>query len=247
MFTTVKRTLCELVLAAGALGLTGCISGPTNAPREYAEESVENVVQHAIGYFNNKEYETLIDLISKRTNYLDDRNKKIAGHFKRLGIYAPQPEQKLSASEQTLYALAYAMNGNYPEGRMQFTNLMNDFKNKPAETVLDIEKLKTFFTGEQYEKAENFAISGTLFYSEMNAVVGFLKFARKDYEGARRFFRRAIPNFEESTVHEYRCAFSILLLEAAKNGADDKIILEYAKTVEAVYGVKGKEPEKSQN
>ena len=77
----------------------------------------------------------------------------------------------------------------------------------------------------------------------MNAVVGFLKFASKDYEGARTFFKKAIPNFDESTVNEYRGAFAVLLLEAAKNGADDKTILEYSKTVEAVYSVKGKEVE----
>lgn len=133
------------------------------------------------------------------------------------------------------------MNGDYGNARVEFTMLMNDFKNSPVKTVEDMEKLQTFFAGEQYKRAENTAINGTILYSEMNAVVGFLKFARKDYESARKFFKNAIPHFQENTVHEYRCAFAILLLEAAKNGADNNTILEYAKTVEAVYSVKGKE------
>jgi hypothetical protein len=77
----------------------------------------------------------------------------------------------------------------------------------------------------------------------MNAVVGFLKFARKDYTGGREYFKRAIPNFDERTVQDYRLAFNVLLAEAAINGADDKTILEYARTVEAVHSVKGKEAE----
>jgi hypothetical protein len=44
-------------------------------------------------------------------------------------------------------------------------------------------------------------------------------------------------------VQDYRQAFNVLLAEAAINGADDETILEYARTVEAVHSVKGKEAE----
>ena len=198
-------------------------------------------MQHEVDYFNKGQYSTLIDLISKRNARLEVESRKVAEQFRNSNILSFPLVLKAGASERTLFALGYAMNGDYPNARSEFTTLMNDFKNSPVKTIEDIEKLQTFFAGEQYRKAENFAISGTILYSEMNAVVGFLKFARKDYEGARKFLKRAIPSFEESTVHEYRCAFALLLLEAAKNGADSNTILEYAKTVEAVYSVKGKE------
>ncbi len=247
MFTTVKRTLCELILAAVAVTGVGCTARPVPAPAEYAEEHVENVVQHAIGYFDKRQYSTLVDLMQKRNAYLNAENKRIAEEFRSSGILAIPPEQKPSASERTLLALAYAMKGDYPNARVEFTLLMNDFKYQPVETVKDMEKLQTFFAGGQYKKSEDFAISGTLLYSEMNAVVGFLKFARKDYEGARKFFKAAIPHFEEKTVQEYRIAFAHLLLDAALKENNDAVILEYSHLIRDLYGVKGKKEEQPKN
>ncbi len=247
MFSAVKRTLCELVLAAGTFGMVGCNITPTTAPKEFAEEIAENVLQHEVDYFNNSQYSTLIDLITKRKTYIDAENRRIAEQFRNSGILTIAPELKTGATERTMAALGYAMLGDYPNSRVEFTLLMNDFKNDPIRTVEDMEKLQKLFAGEQYKKAENKAISGTIFYSEMNAVVGFLKFARKDYESARRYFKAAIPHFAEETVRDYRNAFKILLIDAAEKGADNNTILEYSKTVYAVCSVKGKEPEKNQN
>lgn len=76
-FGAVKQTLCGLVLAAGAVTEIGCTTKSASAPTEYAEEHVENVVQHAVNYFNKRQYSTLIDLMQKRNNYLTLRTKEL--------------------------------------------------------------------------------------------------------------------------------------------------------------------------
>ncbi len=240
----VKTTLCEIVLTASTFGMVGCNITPTTAPKEYVEEIAENVLQHEVDYFNNRQYSTLIDLITKRNAHLDAENKRAKERSQSSGNFALPIEMKTGAAERTMAALGYAMLGDYPNARVEFTLLMNDFKNDPIRTVEDMEKLQKFFEGEQYKRAENKAISGTILYSEMNAVVGFLKFARKDYDGARKYFKAAIPHFAEETVRDYRNSFKVLLIDAAEKGADNNTILEYAKTVYAVCSVKGKEPDK---
>ncbi len=238
MSGAVKRTLCEIILAAGLFGCTT----PATAPEEYIEIITEEVLQHEIDYFNNKQYNTLIDLITKRKARTETENRISAEQYRNLGI--PQPiEVKISAAERTMAALGYAMLGDYPNARVEFTLLMNDFKSHPVLTVRAMERLQKFYEGEQYRKAESNAIAGTLFYPEMNAVVGFLKFARKDYEGARKYFKAAIPNFTESTVQEYRRAFAELLLNAAKKENNDAVILEYAHIIQSVFSVQGKKEE----
>ena len=248
MFGAVKRTLCELVLSAGAIGFTGCGAIPSDyVPQQQAEQQTENVVKQAIDYFTNKEYAKAQGLIEQRWNYLGEEYKIRNELQHTLATGMPVPIPRLTPSEETLLALSYAMNRHYSKAETRFTMLMNYFKNHPTEAVEDVRKnLDEFFPTKEYTNAENMSIGSTTFYPRMNAVVGFLKFARKDYQGARTYFKKAIPNFEESMVIEYRCAFAVLLLEAAKNGADSNTILEYAKTVEAVHSVKGKE-EKTAN
>ncbi len=242
MFTKVKRTLCELVLAAGAFGITGCGAIPSEyVPQDEAEQQSEDVVKQAIDYFTNKEYAKAQGLLEQRFNYLKQEYRINNELQQRLATGIPVPLPELNPSELAVLALSYAMNNHYDKAENRFTTLMNHFNYHPTTTVESVRKnLDEFFLTQEYKRAEKMAISATMWYPRMNAVVGFLKFASKDYEGARTFFKRAIPNFTESTVQDYRVAFNILLNEAAQNGADDKTILEYAKTVNAVYSVRGK-------
>jgi uncharacterized protein HemY len=245
MFTTVKRTLCELVLTAGTFGLFGCGAVQSEyVPRQQAEQQTENVVKQAIDYFTDKEYAKAQGLLEQRWNYLSNEYKIQNELQQKAATGIPVPLPELSPSELAVLALSYSMNKHYDKAETRFTSLMNYFKNNPTTAVEDVRKnLDEFFTTKEYIRAENMAMGATNWYPRMNAVVGFLKFARKDYEGARTFFKRAIPNFTESTVQDYRVAFNILLNEAAQNGADDKTILEYAKTVNAVYSARGKQEE----
>src|SRR3989304_1796248 len=113
MFGTVKRTLCEIVLAAGTFGIVGCNITPTTAPDEYVEIISEEALQHEVDYFNNKQYGTLIDLITKRNARLDAESRRMSELFKDSSILKLPLELKTSAAERTLFALAYAMNGDY--------------------------------------------------------------------------------------------------------------------------------------
>jgi hypothetical protein len=240
----VKKTLCGLVLMAGFSTLVTCTTAPVNVPRYQAEQKTDKVVKQAIDYFVNKEHAKSQGLLEQRWDYLceDYRIRLELMQKTQPGMNLATPE--LTPSENSMLALSYAMNGHYSKAETRFTLLMNQFKNKPTDTVADVRtNLEDFFRTDQYKRAENMAVGSTTFYSRMNAVVGFLKFARKDYTGGREYFKRAIPNFDERTVQDYRLAFNVLLAEAAINGADDKTILEYARTVEAVHSVKGKEAE----
>lgn len=245
MFTTVKRTLCELVLAAGTFGIIGCGATPSETvPRCQAEQQTENVVKQAIDYFTNKEYAKAQGLIEQRWEYLGEEYRIRNEIQQKMATGMPVPVPELSPSELAILALSYAMNKHYDKAETKFTSLMTYFRNSPTKAVEDIRNnLDEFFLTNEYKRAEKMATGSAAWYPRMNAVVGFLKFARRDYEGARTFFKKAIPNFQESTVRDYRSAFATLLLDAAKDGADNSTILEYAKTVEAVCSVKGKEAE----
>ncbi len=244
MFGAVKRTLCEIVLA---LGLAGCSMVPSqHVPSQQAEQKAESVIKQAIDYFVNKEFAKSQGLLEQRWDHLWRQNIQIRQELQKSNNAAIVPELKLSPSEEALLALTYAMNNHYDKAESRFTSLMTDFKNRPVETIADIENnLHHFFKTAQYQRAENLAASSTLFYPKMNAVVGFLKLGRRDYEGACTYFGRAVPNFEESTVKEYRAAFEKLLIEGCKMQHPD--VSEYAKILSEVYRLKGKEPEKSQN
>ncbi len=249
MFTKVKRTLCELVLAAGAFGIVGCGAIPSEyVPQDEAEQQSEDVVKQAIDYFTNKEYAKAQGLLEQRWNYLNQDYRIRNDLQQKLATGMPVPIPALSPSELAVLALSYAMNNHYNNAESKFTLLMTYFKNRPTTAVEDVRKnLDEFFLTQEYKRAEKMATGATIWYPRMNAVVGFLKFASKDYEGARTFFKRAIPNFDESTVQNYRIAFNILLAEAAQKGADNNTILEYAKTVNAVYSVRGKQEETVNN
>lgn len=225
--------------------MIGCGATPSaHVPQQQVEQQTENVVKQAIDYFTNKEYAKAQGLLEQRWAYLGEDYKIRNELQQKIATGMPVPLPQLSPSEQALLALSYAMNKHYDKSETWFTSLMNYFKNSPTAAVADVRNnLDEFFLTTEYKRAENIAIGSTPWYPRMNAVVGFLKFARKDYDGSRAFFKRAIPNFEETVVQEYRCAFAVLLLEAAKDGADSNTILEYAKTVEAIYSVKGKEAE----
>ncbi|MEM3154941.1 MAG: hypothetical protein QW165_05275 [Candidatus Woesearchaeota archaeon] len=238
----VKQTLCGIVLSAGISTLTTCTTAPITVPHHQVEQKTDKVVQQAIDYFVNKEHAKAQGLLEQRWDYLCEEYRANLQAIQKTnpGIQIASPE--LTPSENAMLALSYAMNGHYDKAETRFTMLMTQFKSRPTATVEDVRtNLDELFASEQYTRAENMAISGTIFYSRMNAVVGFLKFARKDYCGARNYFKKAIPFFDEGTVNEYRIAFNVLLAEASIKGADDNTILEYARTVHAVHSVKGKE------
>jgi len=238
---TVERTLCGLVLALSAVLLSACNTSPSrHVDRKAAEESVDNVVKTAATYFNNRDYENIEKLFDERSVYITTTNNQMKLQVQNLpGIIVP--ELKFTPSERTILALAYAMNGKYDDARTQFTNLLEDFKKDPSGTIKDIDKLEDFFAGKEYLDAERKASGTTLFYSEMNAVVGFLKLGRKEYAGARSYFRLAISHFPESTIQEYRDAFVKLMINECKEGKNEKKITEYALIIGTLYSAKGKE------
>ena len=229
---------------AGFSTLVTCTTAPVHVPRYQVEQKTDKVVKQSIDYFVNREHAKSQGLLEQRWDYLCEEYRVQWEVMQKTqpGMQLAAPE--LTPSENSMLALSYAMNGHYAKAETRFTLLMNQFKNKPTATVSDVRaNLEDFFRTDQYTRAENMAIGSTTFYSRMNAVVGFLKFARKDYTGAREYFKRAIPNFDEKTVQDYRLAFNVLLAEAAINGADDNTLLEYARTVQAVHSVKGKQQE----
>jgi tetratricopeptide (TPR) repeat protein len=253
LWQTAKRTLCGIVLAACTslpIFSAGCSARPSESvPQHQVENSTDHVVKQAVDYFVKREYARAQGLLEQRINYLKTENKKQQETLsKTLPFHQPTPDPELSPSEQVILALSYSMNRHYDKAETTFTNLMNYFKNNPTGTIEDIDKnLSEFFKTENYKSAEKLAASGTGMYPKMNAVVGFLKFARKDYEGARTYFKRAIPHFWESTVQEYRVAFNVMLVEAARKGTDNATIIEYAKMVNTLYSLKGKEETQTKN
>ena len=76
MFATVKRTLCELVLAAGTAGFFGCTAIPSEyVPQNEAEQQSEDVVKQATDYFTKREYAKAQGLLEQRWNYLNQEYK----------------------------------------------------------------------------------------------------------------------------------------------------------------------------
>jgi len=244
LLQTAKLTLCKIVLAACAvlpLSITGCGAiHSKSVPQDEAEQQTKSVVKQAIDYFVNKEYAKAQGLLEQRWDYLGKEYRTRLEKLQKApdGTFLPVPE--LTPSEDVLLALSYAMNNHYDKAETRFTTLMTHFKNNPVLTIADIENnLHHFFKTEQYQRAENLARSSTLFYPKMNAVVGFLKLGKRDYQGALTYFGRAVPNFEESKVQEYRAAFEKLLIEGCKIQHPD--VEEYAKILSELYRVKGKE------
>ncbi len=244
MFGAVKRTLCEIVLAGFAILPIGCGAIQSESvPGQQAEQQTKSVIKQTIDYFVNKEFAKAQGLLEQRWDYLGKEYRaKLEVAQKTPSIFVPVPQ--LTPSEEALLALSYSMNNHYDKAESRFTSLMTHFKNQPVETIADIENnLHHFFKTAQYERAEKIAVSSTGLFPRMNAVVGFLKLGKRDYEGALTYFGRAVPNFEESTVKEYRAAFEKLLIEGCKIQHPD--VTEYAKILSELYRVKGKEPEKN--
>src|SRR5574342_627655 len=111
MFTTVKRTLCELVLAAGAFGMIGCGAVPSAyVPQQQAEQESQNVVKQAVDYFVDKEYAKVQGLLEQRWQHLSDDYKTRCEQQQKAPTGMPVPLPELSPSEEAMLALSYAMN-----------------------------------------------------------------------------------------------------------------------------------------
>ena len=241
MFGPVKRTLCELVLAACAVFSTGCGALPSESVSQVEAEQKEPVHKRALEYILDRNYTRAQGLLEQRNKYLQEEHKRAQS---ALGVpmYNVQTlPTHLTPTEQTLLALTYAHTRHYGYSESQFRMLLSRFKETPNLVVENIyTNLKEYFKTEEYRNTEKMAAGGILFYPEMKAVVAFLKFVRRDFEDSRRWFKSAIPEFNETEVQKYREAF-VELIAQESTGTDKDLVFEYAKILYTLYSVKGKE------
>lgn len=239
LLQTVKLTLCKIVLAACAvlpLTIAGCGAIPSaSVPRAKVEQKTDKVLNDALEYIANREYAEAQWLLEERNKYEEEQTKTILRALGQPPNDIPTYSTYLSPSEQMLLAISYAQTRNYDKAESQFRNLLTRFKENPEKVMDNINRnLEGFFKTKRYEEAEKTASSGILFYPELRAVVGFMKFARKDYAGARRYFESTVPMYDYSVIFGYRLAFAKLLAHAGKKN-DNKLILEHAKTLGTLY------------
>jgi hypothetical protein len=240
LLRTTKRTLCELILAACALLPTGCGAIPSErVPQHKVEQKTNLVLQEALEYVTNRQYAKAQGLLEQRRSYLANEQRKQFELLQRQNSAAILPESTLSPSEQTILAITYANTRNYSWAESEFRTLMNTFKNHPI-IIEEVQKeLATYFTTKSFKDSEATLIWAATAYPQLNAVLGFLNMAKQEYKTARQHFEKAVPQFEEDTVEEYRDSF--MRLTAYMCDKDDNTALEYAKILGAVYNAQPKE------
>lgn len=242
-----RKTLCTIVLSLCTVFSSGCGAIPSaSVPRAKVEQKADNeqkpdkIVVDVLEYIANSEYAEAQGLLEERNKFLGEQHKRIqeiqgvpAYNIMTLPTY-------LTASQQMLLAISFSKTRNYNSAEREFRSLLSRFKEDPVKVMDDVkDNLEGYLKTKKYEDAEKTAAGSIIFYPELTAVVGFLKFAREDYKGAGKYFEKAVPMYEYNIIFGYRLAFAKLLAHVCMKN-DDKTILGHAKVLGKVYNASAK-------